>query len=369
LEIEWLAPSGDTGLSEEDESAFGLLVDQVQKQFELTPVYKSKFVRGLESVLAQAHDNHFDISPEMTLEAAGRLLLHQQLFQINLNEHGVRYSKKIDYVHDMRVAIRRALAAMKLCQHAIPAKTLAPHIKGLRRVGRALGAVRDLDVAMSNLRDFGRGLPEGQRQALKRVRATLSSRRANAHADLIALLDSKKHRKFVVEFSAFCATPSSVHVRRGEASYEFVPSEVRHCVASIILRAFEAVRCYEVAFRGDQLPVLDSYHALRIQTKYLRYLLEFTQHLLGRDGETLITQLQGLQELLGELNDAHVEQERFHEWADKVKKDDALREAIAARLSQSGARIEELRVGTPARLNDFVKATTRRKLATALASI
>jgi len=369
LEIEWLPPSGDTVLIQEDESAFSALVDQVQKKFELTPIHKSKFVRGLEAALAQSHDNRFAISAEMKLEAAGRLLLHQQLIQMNLNEHSVRYSKNVKYVHDMRVAIRRALAAMKLLQHAISPKRLAPYTKGLRRLGRALGAVRDLDVAIENLRIFGRSLPEGQRQALKRVRSSLSSRRSHAHDDLVALLDSKKHRKFVIEFSAFCVTPSPDRAQSDESPYEFFPTEVHHCVPSIILRAFEAVRCYEVAFRGEELPELDTYHALRIQTKYLRYLLEFTQHLLGCDGDTLVGQLQGLQEHLGELNDARVEQERFHDWADKVKKDDELREAIATRLSQSSARIDQLRIGAPARLNDFVKASTRRKLATALASI
>jgi len=367
LEIELLAPEESESATREDESAFSMLVSQIQERYDLTPTYTSKLVRGLESAVAQAHDNHFAISAEMMLEAAGRLVLHQQLIQICLNEHGVRYSKSAKYVHDMRIAVRRALAALHLCQLVISRKTLAPHRKGLRRLGRVLGAVRDLDVAFANLRTFGRSLPEGQRRALKKVRKALRSRRRLALAELVELLDSKKHRRFIVELSDFCTT-LALH-QSDSASHKVLPSQVRHTIPSIIQHAFESVRCYEDAFSGGDLPALETFHALRIQTKKLRYLLEFTEHLLGRDGGALVAQLQGLQEHLGELNDARVEQERFHEWAKKAKKDEALGEAIAARLAQSTARIEELKAATPMRLHAFISPSARRKFATALAAI
>ncbi len=175
LEIELLVPGNEQGkergiqanTNQEIETVFTALVAQVQERFKLTPIYTSKFVRALETSLAQAHDNALALTPTMELEAGGRLLLHQQLLQILLNEHGVRTRKKAIYVHEMRVAIRRGRAAMQLCAIVFPSGAFIPFQNGLKRLGRALGIVRDLDVALANLRAFSRSQPEEQRQGIK----------------------------------------------------------------------------------------------------------------------------------------------------------------------------------------------------------
>jgi CHAD domain-containing protein len=369
LEIEMLVPKDSDEGGQKSETDFAALVDQVQKDYKLAPTYTSKLVRGLLATLAQAHENSNVIMPTMQLEAAGRLLLHQQLLQVILNEHGVRYGKSANYVHDMRVAIRRARAAIQLCRNVIAPKTLAPYDKGFRRIGRALGAVRDLDVALANLRAFRRSQPENQRKGIKLLRSELRNRRKHAHADLIALLDSKKHRKFIEEFTTFCITSVGNEAADNIASYEVAPTQVRHTIPSLILAAFEAMRAYESVFAQHERPPLESFHATRIRAKYLRYLLEFSQHLLGNEGERLITQIRELQDHLGELNDAHVEEERLQQWAEKLKGEADLQEAIATRLAQVTKRIDELAAAAPTRFNNCVNHANRERLAKALARI
>lgn len=367
LEIELLAPEGGIAAVQNASDAFTTLVEQVRDNFKLSPTYTSKLMRGLAETLAQSHDNADTLTPTMALEAAGRLLLHQQLLQILLNEHGVRAGKRARYVHDMRVAIRRALAAMQLSQNAYAEETLVLYEKGLKRLGRRLGTVRDLDVALENLRAFRRRQPEELHKGFKLLRAELRSRRADAHAELLALLDSKKHCKFIAKFAHFCATPSQAKVEN--SPFEVSPSQVRHTVPSLIQGAFEAVRAYETVFDGGDRPPLETFHALRIQSKYLRYLLEFTQHLLGDGGESLMEQVRDLQEHLGELNDNYVEQARLHQWAEAAQEDSTLGEAIDARLSQISAHINELATDAPSHLATFIAHPTRAKLATALANI
>ena len=372
LEIELLPPN----LEAEDaratdatrrEEGFDSCIDFVQKHFALTPVFTSKFVRGLENIIAQTHGNHAQLTPTMTLAAGGRLLLHQQLLQVMLNEHGVRTSKDPEYVHQMRVAIRRARAAMRLCRGAIADKELAPHSKGLKQLGRALGAVRDLDVALANLRTFARTQPESHHSGLKLLRKALKSRRRHAQVELFAYLNSKQHRHFIEEFAAFCATPGKAQDAPQASKVAVPPTQVRHTLPSIIAAAYSAVRAYEVALTEQENPPLETFHNLRIQAKYLRYLIEFTQHLLGEEGATLAAQLRALQEHLGDLNDAHVEEERLHQWQAQLQDNDELNVAIESRLTQLRTHIHELATTVP--FDAFVSTHTRAIVAAAIAHL
>jgi CHAD domain-containing protein len=382
LEIELLAPEGSNEadvIPGDRQASFERLVRQVSERYALTPIYSSKFVRGLEAQIAHIHGaTHVSahaLTPTMTLAQAGRLLLHQQLFQIVLHEHEVRKDTGSRYVHDMRVAIRRARAALQLCHESSSEKALLPIIKGLKRLGRALGHVRDLDVALANLRAFRHDQPTELHKGIQLLRAELKSQRVDARADLVRLLDSKKHRKFIAEALRFCITKSTTedqgkHAAKGNRdAYDVVPVQVRHTLPSRILAAFEAVRAYETAFSKGDLPPLETFHALRIQAKHLRYVVEFAQHLLGEEGAALAQELRAHQEFLGELNDAHVEQLRLQHWAEKTPPDSLLLRAIETRLRNTNAAIDRLTSGTPAALAKLINYQSRLTLTKALAQL
>ena len=72
--------------------------------------------------------------------ALGRVVL-------NYREAGVRSGEEIEYVHDMRVATRRMRAAFQVFGDYLEMDKMRPFLKGMRRTGRALGAVRDLDTS------------------------------------------------------------------------------------------------------------------------------------------------------------------------------------------------------------------------------
>jgi CHAD domain-containing protein len=348
----------------DNEPAFAGIVEQVEKQPGLTPVYTSKLVRGLESHVAESHNGQSALTPEMELSEGCRLLLHQQLLVAMMNEHGVRRGKR-SAVHDMRVAVRRARAAIRLFGDALGPNTLNPYEKSLKRLARALGHVRDLDVALANMREFRRSQPKNQRKNLKPLCAKLKSRRAHAQTDLVALLDSRKYRKFVADFNRFCTTPEKHEAKSHGNFYAVHPTQVRHTVPSIIMETFEAVRAYEVVFTHPELPPLETFHAIRIQGKYLRYGLEFTQHLMGPAGADLITQLTDLQEYLGKLNDAHVDQERLHGWEKQVKDNTA----IDTRLAQISTQIDEQTTAFPPIFARFTGRENRELLANGLAQM
>jgi CHAD domain-containing protein len=230
-----------------------------------------------------------------------------------------------------------------------------------------LGAVRDLDVALANLRAFGRVATPSKGNAMTLLRGELKNRRAQAHAELLSLLDSKKHRNLISDLVAFCVAPSPS--KEPVDPFEVVPTQVRHTLPGIILAAFEKVRAYETLFTGIDQPPLESLHALRIQAKSLRYLLEFSRHLLGDDGNNLIAHLRELQEYLGELNDAHVEHDRLDLWAKKLQTGDPLRELIESRLAHLATRLHELAAAAPSHLAAFVNQANRQTLAKAISRL
>lgn len=346
-------------------------------------------------------------SPALAPEAVGkhhvadfcRGIWAQQLAQMLINEAGVRDSDDVEYVHDMRVATRRARAAGRLYASFFKpgCRRVRTVMLALRQTGRLLGAVRDLDVALVRLNEYARTLPEGQEGSLQQLAGYWQAQRSVAHATLLQWLDGKHYRNFVTGLSRFAAKPgagsASFRTRPGVAP---IPYQVRHALPSMIMNRYESIRAFEVFFEsGDPVPV-ETLHALRIECKYLRYHLEFSAALLGAEGEELISALKALQEHLGDLNDAAVSatmllearaalqdasacdedgssetdndenqpagsEQRDEPWASDAPLDRYLQRQYAA--------VQDLAARLPADLEQFLSLQTRRKLALALANL
>ena len=197
------------------------------------------------------------------------------------------------------------------------------------------------------------------------MRRQTKSVRAEARTALLNLLDSAEHRAWLIDFARFCLTPGRGVRKIDVHDPAVLPRQVRHTFPSIILSRFEAVRAYEVAFSRDELPALETFHSLRIACKNLRYSLEFVSHLLGEQGEQLIEQLRLLQNQLGDINDAHVEQNRLATWAAELP----ATAALDARQAALAARIDTLTADFPARYARFIDSDTRAALGAALARL
>ena len=197
-----------------DEAELHAIVAALQTQLAMTPSPVSKLehaldVRGRHP--AAAPENWQGMQVDMHMAEACRLIWREQLTQMVLNEAGVRYSTDPEYVHDMRVATRRARAAAKLYGDYFKPKAIRRYLRCLRRTARLLGAVRDLDVAIGKLERFG-GKKKGTNAAFRaaKLAATLEGwrqRRAAAHASLVAWFNSSDYGRFVGSFAKFCRSP------------------------------------------------------------------------------------------------------------------------------------------------------------------
>ncbi len=245
------------------------------------------------------------IDPDDPMSEAGRKILRFHWRRLLFHEPGTRLGQDIEALHDMRVATRRMRAALRVFADYYEAQAIAPLLKGLRRTGRALGAVRDLDVFRARVQAHLSTLPEAQRGDMDSFLAVLEEQRDTARQAMLAYLDSSRYARFKDRFTEFVETEGlgsrPITLDEGDPH----PYRVRHAAPVAVYERLAAVRAYDEWVTIPN-PPLTRLHALRIACKRLRYTLEFFGEVLGPETPTLIKEVVALQDHLGELQDAVV---------------------------------------------------------------
>lgn len=221
------------------------------------------------------------------------------------HEPGTRTGQNIEELHDMRVATRRMRATLRVFGAYLDKPRIKPFAKDLRRVGRTLGAVRDLDVFREKTQIYIDTLPPERQNELKPLMVVLNAEHQRARNRLLDFLDSERYVRFKKNFSIFLKEPGAaeppVFTREGEP----LPHRIRHVLPIVLYQRLARVRAFEELVNKPDVAV-EQLHQLRIAFKGLRYTLEFFREVLGRDAEALIEEIKGMQDHLGALQDAVV---------------------------------------------------------------
>ena len=245
------------------------------------------------------------IEMDDSLAEAARKTLHFHLQRMLLHEPGTRLGESIEELHDMRVATRRMRAALRVFSSHISEEEMAPFAKGLRRTGRALGAVRDLDVFHEKMQTYLDTLPAERKTELDPLLAAWQAEHERARQELLDYLDSTRYARFRDEFSQFLQTPGAGALPALTEDGDLIPQRVRHVVPVIVQERLASVRAHGEWVSAPDTP-LTRFHRLRIASKELRYALEFFQEVLGPESKALIGTMKDLQDHLGNLQDAVV---------------------------------------------------------------
>jgi CHAD domain-containing protein len=302
------------------------------------------------------------------MSEAGRKTLALHFGRMLANEAGTRLGEDPEALHDMRVATRRIRAAFALFAPYYDAQIIEPFGKGLRRAGRALGAVRDLDVLLEKARAYAAGQPAGPGDGLEPLLEAGPAARAAARRQMLEFLDGPTYRKFVADFGAFLAAPGA----GARAADPATPQQVRHVIPGLIWTRYGAVRAYEQLLPGG---AATTYHALRIECKRLRYTLEFFRDVLGEETPALIKQVTAMQDLLGEMQDAYVAAGLLADFLKEQRTKSHKRAAgtalagIEAYLAAQQDRQAGLMTAFPAPWAELIGPEFRRRLALAIAAI
>jgi CHAD domain-containing protein len=207
-------------------------------------------------------------------------------------EPPVRRGQDGGAVHDMRVAARRMRAALRIFHEHLPPES-QPLRGEIRDVARALGALRDLDLMIEQVREWSRRRLNGDPDAARSVLALLARHRAKALVEVVAHLDSDRYRSLIADMTSILDTPAAA-TGTGLTIGEMAPDLIRS----------QAKEVRKAAARASRSGAPGDYHGLRIRCKRLRYSIEFLGDLYGPPGQKMIRSLVRVQDCLGEYQDA-----------------------------------------------------------------
>jgi inorganic triphosphatase YgiF len=204
-----------------------------------------------------------------------------------------------EYVHQLRVGIRRLRSCWKLFNRWVPGADTADRAT-LRESFKIFGSLRDRDVIRLQVEPqiMKAGMPHYRRP---RERAASHAQPEAVAAGIqlqMALLGLLKHLVLLHEHAASEVPPVSLSSSAARAA-------IVHRLNSWLKKIAKA------GSRFEQLPV-ETQHDLRKQAKSLRYGLDFSECLLPRtELEPLRTTLTQIQKSLGDLNDYYCAEEYY----------------------------------------------------------
>ena len=252
-----------------------------------------------------------------------------------------------EFLHDLRVSIRRSRAVQRQLKMVFPPAELARHRRELRWLQVETGELRDLDVQLEELGALRERVGEAFAGDLDPVGALLRERRLHAQREVAGVLRGRRTGRVLRDWSA--------HL---EELVE-LPLEDRPRASEPIagLAGERIVKLYRAMVRegrriGPESPD-EELHELRKRGKELRYMLElfggelFTEDVVG----PLVKALKSLQDVLGRHQDRHVQVEQLRSLADEL----ARRRGGPQALIAVGVALRALREDALAARSEFAE--------------
>ena len=192
-------------------------------------------------------------------------------------------------VHRARVATRRVREALAIVEAAGVRHAAARARRLARRLARALGPVREMDVALAELGIVARAhrWPTDAEVALRRW-----------------LQDRRTERRRAMRRSLAGIGRRAVRARFASAAPDLDERALADAARRQLLRRADRVRRHAAACGTLYAP--DRLHALRIAVKKLRYAIEIATPLAGEAAVPALRALRAAQRRLGRLHDAQV---------------------------------------------------------------
>ncbi len=230
-------------------------------------------------------------------------ILQQRLQSVHdyLVMAATRYKESTEYVHQLRISTRRAIAAIELFQDALTRRELKWWKRNLRRIRRAAGNARDLDVfaiRYAKKRIMNKDSSIARRVEKRRRQATIPIRELQNK-----LCESGKFSMQQTKLLATLKRKSTEAILR-----HALPARLEK-VYQRFLGSLQKINFSKSRFSASKV------HRLRIQAKKLRYAIDISADILPHTKDKpLYSTVRNLQSTLGDLNDHASAAERFDKW-------------------------------------------------------
>ncbi|NEO84503.1 MAG: CHAD domain-containing protein [Spirulina sp. SIO3F2] len=229
------------------------------------------------------------------------MLIQKHYQQITKQRPKVLADRDPEPLHKMRVGLRRLRATLKTFGEVLNLP-LKQENRALRKLGRQLGQLRDLDVQLESLQQTYRPrLPKTERQALDQLIKKLGKRRQKVAKQVYRVLRDRPYRRFKKTYQQWLQTPLKGALADRAANIMATP------VLQAQLEQLLAHPGWQIS--GQQMlrdHELETLHDLRKLIKQTRYQAEFFAPIHSQAFCQWLTELKLLQENLGAIQDAVV---------------------------------------------------------------
>jgi CHAD domain-containing protein len=227
---------------------------------------------------------------DQSVSAAMRSLISDCLSHVQSNVPGVLLRTDAEYLHQVRVGLRRLRVVLAIALRSRPDVELASLRQQVSELCVGMGRSREWDVFVTQtLKPICARLSE--HEGLREIARASERARKKQHAGVEDELGSVDFQRMLLRFGAW------MHSEQLDVS----PISLKVFISkSLKKRVKDVVNCRVALQAGD----VDRLHRLRIACKKLRYCIEMFDSLFDREkSKAYMGVLSDLQDVLGRFND------------------------------------------------------------------
>jgi len=293
------------------------LISLMRKRVRLEPCEFEPLITGLDIIKSALPGApvplQYKITSRETLCTTVGKIIGRQAFKMWANTDGTLYDLDPEFLHDLRVATRRARFALKIFRDLAGSEPTKELRKELSWVARSLGRVRDIDVFQQKFSEqFSRIRMNDQRERVDRVAGMIVEyyrERRSRHCEKTGtVLVSDRYRTLLQRLRNL----EEDLLRKGDG----VPTV--EAIPNIVGEALDKMHVWFTRTAESLTP--DDLHALRIEFKSLRYTTEFFSDLYIWPMRKAIRSFIQFQDCLGLYRDAQVALESLEDFAQRMVK-------------------------------------------------
>ncbi len=273
------------------------------------------------------------LDPADRADAAAVAILRRLLEIVEDNVPGALADVDSEFLHDLRVAVRRTRALQRELRRVFAPEPLRAFRAGFRDLQALTGPTRDLDVQLLEFDDLVSGLGNAAVGDVVPLRRLLEERLVAERRAMVRGLGSARTTVLLEGWAAYL----DGLVGAPEADRPDAARPVVEVAAARIAKVYRRMVRMGAAIDAESPPA--ALHDLRKKGKELRYLLEFFSSLYPADVvKPMVATLKGLQDVLGRYQDREVQADRLR----SIGEDVAQMKGGAAALMSMGVLVERL---------------------------
>ncbi|MGA2031626.1 MAG: CHAD domain-containing protein [Thermoguttaceae bacterium] len=212
-----------------------------------------------------------------------------------------RSAEDVEYVHQLRIATRRAVEAVRVFRDLMSDPAYDELRAGLRAVRRAADGARNWDVLCQQL---GPCADAAGSEVRRKIIEQIQARRQAAQEPIRAVREEFAASRFEDLVAAVLGDVQSARPEHAKRRFDRLARRYLKPLAKKFLRDFQADLSHD-----------DALHNLRIRAKKLRYAMEIVAVAFQPALRTVLyPQISALQDILGMVNDHAMTRALFQEW-------------------------------------------------------